>query len=373
MLKELVKERLMAAADEIFALFERTIASYEEELSRRREKERHRQQLEAASKSDIVLHIEDVQQMIACQEERPPQSQRRSPTLKQEAPQPPHIKEEEEELWITQEREYVLGLEEADLTKLPLTGVSVKTEAHEEKPPESSQLHHSPREENRGAEPPSCRLIQHMTTKAAGDHCGGSQADNLLAPLSDSEDGDTNEPLSSDTDREGDTRSHIDRKHSKPSKKKTASTCQSAMAPTAARPGRFPLSLDKKMEVIEMHDQHKMSARSIARMLGVQGHRCGRTQVLNIIKRRAEWIQQFRSNVPLDRKRRGRKTANDELNAVLYEWFKDAAARTLPLSGKLLQDKARELAAQLGLDDFKASNGWLGSFRRRHSIVFGVG
>nr|XP_061833544.1 uncharacterized protein LOC133617541 isoform X2 [Nerophis lumbriciformis] len=34
MLKELVKERLMAAANEIFRLFERTIASYEEELER---------------------------------------------------------------------------------------------------------------------------------------------------------------------------------------------------------------------------------------------------------------------------------------------------------------------------------------------------
>ncbi|XP_061896103.1 uncharacterized protein LOC133645231 isoform X3 [Entelurus aequoreus] len=59
MLKELVKERLMAAADEIFALFESTITSYEEELCRtREEKERHRQQLEAVCKTQIVLHVE---------------------------------------------------------------------------------------------------------------------------------------------------------------------------------------------------------------------------------------------------------------------------------------------------------------------------
>ncbi|XP_072772294.1 uncharacterized protein [Nerophis lumbriciformis] len=58
--------------------------------------------------------------------------------------QTPHIKEEEEEVWITQVGECLPGQEEADLTKFPLTVVSVKTEEHEDKPPESSQLHHSP-------------------------------------------------------------------------------------------------------------------------------------------------------------------------------------------------------------------------------------
>ncbi|XP_061750007.1 uncharacterized protein LOC133549001 isoform X5 [Nerophis ophidion] len=62
----------------------------------------------------------------------------------QDVQQPPHIKEEEEEFWITQEEDCLLGQEEADLTKFPLTVVLVKTEDHEEKPPECSQLHHSP-------------------------------------------------------------------------------------------------------------------------------------------------------------------------------------------------------------------------------------
>ncbi|XP_072771005.1 uncharacterized protein [Nerophis lumbriciformis] len=194
MLKELVKERLMAAADEIFALFERTITSYEEELSRtRKEKERHRQQLEAARKAQIVLHVEDVQQLSGRQEERLPTPQEGSSTLKQEDPQPPHIKEEEEELWISQSgEECLLGPQEADLTRLPLTGVSVKTVDHENKP----------------------------------------QVDHLLAPLSDSDnitsqytmDGDKDyiqEPLRSDTDSEGDMRTHTDNKHPERSEKKT--------------------------------------------------------------------------------------------------------------------------------------------------------
>ncbi|XP_061880937.1 zinc finger and SCAN domain-containing protein 31-like [Entelurus aequoreus] len=123
---------------------------------------------------------EDVQQLIDLPEELPPQSQGGSSTLKQETPQPPHIKKEEEELWITQEGECLLGREEADYTKLPLTVVSVKTEDDEEKP----------------------------------------QLDNFLAPLSDSEaEDEVEEPLSSDADCEGDMRTHTDNKHSEPSKK----------------------------------------------------------------------------------------------------------------------------------------------------------
>ncbi|XP_061747640.1 uncharacterized protein LOC133545923 isoform X2 [Nerophis ophidion] len=45
---------------------------------------------------------------------------------------PPHIKQEEEELWM-RERVCLLGQ------------LTVKTDDHEDQPPESSQLHHSPR------------------------------------------------------------------------------------------------------------------------------------------------------------------------------------------------------------------------------------
>ncbi|XP_054628139.1 oocyte zinc finger protein XlCOF22-like [Dunckerocampus dactyliophorus] len=168
-----------------------------------------------------------VRQEIGCQEEHPTQLQEGSSTLKQEEPQ--HPQEEEEELWTIQEGECLLGPKEADITKLPLTGVSVKTEDHEDKPPKSSHLHHSPSEENRGVEPPSSSSPQHMTPEADGDLCGGSQADNLLAPLSDSDDTSlssededwdgTQEPLSSNTDWEGDM--CINTERSECSEKKT--------------------------------------------------------------------------------------------------------------------------------------------------------
>ena len=57
MLRALVKQRLTAAAEEIFGLFERTIAEYEEELSRSKEEnERQRKLLDAVFNPQLRLH-----------------------------------------------------------------------------------------------------------------------------------------------------------------------------------------------------------------------------------------------------------------------------------------------------------------------------
>ncbi|XP_061528459.1 uncharacterized protein LOC133400154 isoform X1 [Phycodurus eques] len=166
MLKELVRERLIAVADEIFGLFEKTIASYEEELCQKREEiERQRQQLEAVSKTPTLFFIQGVQPLIGYQvPQLPPQLQGVATGL--EHPQPPRVKEEEVE---------------SDVTAVP-----VKCE---DEPPKSPMLPHS-------SDPP-----QHMTTKTNEDHRGAQQADRRLAPMANSND--TKEPSRSSTDSEG--------------------------------------------------------------------------------------------------------------------------------------------------------------------------
>ncbi|XP_061746662.1 uncharacterized protein LOC133545265 isoform X2 [Nerophis ophidion] len=121
---------------------QRTIEEYEEELCpTKEEKERQHE------KHQVVLHRTDIHQLIEHQEECLPHLQGDSFTSEypqpshfkgdKEDPQPPYFKEEEE-------GECPVGQEEDDVSKFPLTVVSVKTEEHEDKPPESSQLHHSP-------------------------------------------------------------------------------------------------------------------------------------------------------------------------------------------------------------------------------------
>ncbi|XP_041372803.1 tigger transposable element-derived protein 4-like [Gigantopelta aegis] len=52
----------------------------------------------------------------------------------------------------------------------------------------------------------------------------------------------------------------------------------------------------------------------------------------------------------------------------MHQWFKQARSKTLPISGPILKEKALEFAEQLGVPDFKASDGWLMSWKIRFNI-----
>ncbi|XP_054623411.1 zinc finger protein 260-like [Dunckerocampus dactyliophorus] len=206
MLRALVNQRLTAAVEEIFVVLERTIAEYEEELSRtKNENQRQRQLLDAVCKKrQVVLHRADAI------EERPPTKQREwNPSMEQEDPLPlhikveqpqlPHIKEEDRDHAISQDGEHLEGVEE-----FPVIVVTVDSKNDEDK---------GQGEEKGEAEPPHSSSTQHMTTEADGDHCGGSQAHNLLAPLSDSDDTTSHSADTDDEDSKAPMTCHTDNTH----------------------------------------------------------------------------------------------------------------------------------------------------------------
>ncbi|XP_042368673.1 zinc finger protein 605-like [Plectropomus leopardus] len=181
-LRLLVKQRLTAAAEEIFGLFERSIAEYEEELSRSKEEnERQKKLLDAVFNSQLQSHEPDVQQLLVVKEEVPPEQQEWTSRVDQEDPEPPHIKEEQEELWIAHKGEQLL--EEADITKFTFTPAPVKSEDDEEKP-QTSKLHQ--------------RHTELMETD--GEDCGGPEPDTHLQPETDGKTGDSPEPETDDSD-----------------------------------------------------------------------------------------------------------------------------------------------------------------------------
>ncbi|XP_074468526.1 uncharacterized protein LOC141753824 [Sebastes fasciatus] len=126
LLRAFVNQRLTAAAEEIFGLFERTIAEYEEEMIRLLQ--RDGAVFPANVKTFTV--IKDV----------PLEQQEWSSSPVQEDPEPPRIKEEQEELWTSQEGEQLQGLEDADITKFPFTAVPVKGEERQTENREAEYL-----------------------------------------------------------------------------------------------------------------------------------------------------------------------------------------------------------------------------------------
>ncbi|XP_061774511.1 zinc finger and SCAN domain-containing protein 21-like isoform X1 [Nerophis ophidion] len=194
MLRAWVNQRLTVAVEEIFVVLERTVAEYEEELSRiKEENKRQRQLLHAFFKPRLESHISaDISDYL------PPGQREWSARMEQKEPQPYHLKEEEEELQPTnlqeeEEEPQLLHIKEEKedhgvcqvgeqlegLEDLSVISVVVKSEYDDDK---------SENEVKRKGEPPSTFLTQHMTAEADGDHSGASTAETLFARLSDNDD-----------------------------------------------------------------------------------------------------------------------------------------------------------------------------------------
>ncbi|CAJ1084255.1 zinc finger protein OZF-like isoform X1 [Xyrichtys novacula] len=141
----LIKQRLISAAEEIFEIFEKTILEYEEKLCQSsEEKKRQEKLLDSLLNPQLQLHRAAcpayVQQQQSLRKQVSPEQQKWNSSLDQQdptKPEPPHIKEEEEEVWNSQEGEQLQGLEEADTSKFSFTPVCVKSEDDEEEPQSS--------------------------------------------------------------------------------------------------------------------------------------------------------------------------------------------------------------------------------------------
>ena len=110
------------------------------------------------------------------------------------------------------------------------------------------------------------------------------------------------------------------------------------------------------------------------RQLAVQ-FGCGKTQILNILGQREAYLREWdekqaESNPHISsRKRRSRRTGNEETNRLVWEWYTAQRDQGIRVTGPMLQREARSIARGLGISNFAASNGWLDSFRRLHNIV----
>ncbi|XP_025420185.1 tigger transposable element-derived protein 6-like isoform X1 [Sipha flava] len=69
-------------------------------------------------------------------------------------------------------------------------------------------------------------------------------------------------------------------------------------------------------------------------------------------------------------KRKPKSNANEEINNLTWKWFVSARAKNIPISGPIIQTKARQIAEQMSVTEFKASNSWSESFKNRHNIVW---
>ncbi|XP_041862003.1 uncharacterized protein LOC121652924 isoform X2 [Melanotaenia boesemani] len=131
-LREFISARLTAAAEEIFTEFEKTIVQYEEEI------DRQRRLLDVTWKPHIHLNPIELPQHFTHEEEvalthQELCNQDRSSTVDQEEPEPPQIKEEQEEICTSPEEEQLVLKEETESFMIAVTH-----ENREQSKPETS-------------------------------------------------------------------------------------------------------------------------------------------------------------------------------------------------------------------------------------------
>lgn len=85
-------------------------------------------------------------------------------------------------------------------------------------------------------------------------------------------------------------------------------------------------------------------------------------------------LSHYASNYNKGIKRKHKDENDQTIDKLVFEWFTIQRTKQIPISRPMLQEKARQVAEQLGYsaDIFKASNGWLEKFRVRHTISFRV-
>ena len=65
---------------------------------------------------------------------------------------------------------------------------------------------------------------------------------------------------------------------------------------------------------------------------------------------------------------RSKQSEYAELKKLLYDWYNLAVSKHIYPGRTQLAEKAKEIATVLGKSDFKASNGWLGKWKKRYNI-----
>ncbi|KAL4132599.1 hypothetical protein QTP88_009723 [Uroleucon formosanum] len=125
------------------------------------------------------------------------------------------------------------------------------------------------------------------------------------------------------------------------------------------------LTLSDKVKLIELKETQKLSTNEL-----ITRFKCGKTQVYDAIKIKEKIMDEWVNSKNSGKSKRVKTSSFEQIDQKLYEWFVSVRSKNLPISGPIIQTEAMKLAEKMNVKDFKASNGWLEKFKKRHDIVW---
>jgi hypothetical protein len=122
------------------------------------------------------------------------------------------------------------------------------------------------------------------------------------------------------------------------------------------------ITLARKKEILDFMEKNpRHSLRSLANHFSIS---------LGAINKIIKNSALIKSELVIDVQKRKRiLIKTDKIDSLLYEWFQSKRQRNFTMSGENLKEMARKLGEKFNLENFNASNGWLGRFQERYNIT----
>lgn len=127
---------------------------------------------------------------------------------------------------------------------------------------------------------------------------------------------------------------------------------------------RTRLSLKEKFNLIQDH-KNQMKIEDLSKK-----YKCGKTAVYDTLKMQKQIVDEYMATDNTDMKTKQQVRKFREIDEQTYNWLNQVLSKKLPVSGVMIQEKAKEFAENSNETEFKASNGWLEKFKLRHNLTF---
>jgi hypothetical protein len=134
---------------------------------------------------------------------------------------------------------------------------------------------------------------------------------------------------------------------------------------TPVKAKQVELTLKQKKDVLEKVEKG-VPYRQIQ-----QEFKCSLGSITKIKNNKRVIEEAIEENQPSCKRRLNlRRTANYDINVLMWKWFNEVRSRNIPVSGVIIRQKALKYADSLGIENFQGSDGWLTRFKERHNIKF---
>ena len=128
---------------------------------------------------------------------------------------------------------------------------------------------------------------------------------------------------------------------------------------------RKSFSLDFKLKVIEEAERYKGPKKDLCVKFDIA------PSTLSTFLKNKEKIRGNRQvGLFSGKQKKMRLSCNQTIDRALFLWIKQVRAKSVPLSGPVIKEKANQLAREMGLVNFSATNGWFYRFKTRRGLSF---